>query len=154
MLRLELPGDIRGFHLWDLADPPNLGDCDVYGRTVNLRDATGLTFFFAFDKVYAVHAHTPSQRSAEKTFERLPQRNHADVVWVYLPLPKNEDIVAFGLRLKLLDRNVTVQKPCFLVIASLAACAKSSTKTSSSVQVWLAISRLDRITQRKPRTYI
>ncbi|KAH8900409.1 hypothetical protein GQ53DRAFT_128073 [Thozetella sp. PMI_491] len=128
VLRLELPESIRGLHIWDMPSPPRISDCEFCGhlaqsmrfRTVDLRDATGLTFFFALNKVYAVHAHTPATPHATSTFERLAKRRQADVTWVYLPVPKGEEIMAIGVRSRQLEGRSTTQKPCILVRMKLA----------------------------------
>ncbi|ORY58252.1 uncharacterized protein BCR38DRAFT_448479 [Pseudomassariella vexata] len=128
VLRLELPENFRGFHIWDMPNPPRLEDCRFCGhipqstrfRTIDLRGATGLTFFFSFSKVYAIHAHTPKMPHAKREFERLTKRRQADMAWVYLPIPKGDDITALGVRVRHSEGRFITQKPCFLVRTKLA----------------------------------
>ena len=67
-------------------------------HTIDLRRTTGITFFFCLDEVYAIHAHTSATPCAERTYERLPRRRQRTVTWLYLPLPSNDHVVAFGLQ--------------------------------------------------------
>jgi hypothetical protein len=109
-----------------MPNPPRLEDCEFFNqmgqstrfRTVDLRGATGLTFFFAFEKVYAIHAHTLSMPYAKSTFDRLPR---IVVSWIYLPIPRGEEIVALGLRLGRRDGRLLTQRVCFLVTAPSTA---------------------------------
>ncbi|KAF4447697.1 hypothetical protein F53441_8792 [Fusarium austroafricanum] len=128
VLRLQLPEPIKGFQIWDTPNPPHLEDCEFYGRvsqsmqfkTIDLRSVTGLTFFFSFSKLYAVHAHTQSRPYATRTFERLPARRQENVVWIYLPMPRDEEITAIAMRLKNQGGGATTQKPFFLIRTKLA----------------------------------
>lgn len=118
-----MPDDMRGAHFWDMPCPPALDDCRFYGhiprsirfRTVDLQAATGVTFFFATSKVFAVHAHTPAAPDARATFARLSKQRQEKVSWVYLPLPEGEEVTALGLRLRKPEKWPTIQMPCFLV---------------------------------------
>ncbi|KAI5459552.1 hypothetical protein BGZ63DRAFT_388280 [Mariannaea sp. PMI_226] len=128
ILRLELVRHDRGFHIWDMPNPPRLNDCRFSGhvaqstrfRTIDLRGTTGLTFFFSFNKVYAVHAHTPRIPEANDTFSQLSQRRQVNVAWIYLPIPKEDEIIALTVRLRRSQGRSTAQKPCFLVRTRLA----------------------------------
>ncbi|KAF5247025.1 hypothetical protein FANTH_6602 [Fusarium anthophilum] len=128
VLQLELPASLLGFHIWDTPNPPGIEDCDFYGRvtpsmqfkTTNLRSVTGLTFFFSFSKLYAIHAHTHARPYATKTFERLPTKRQESVVWIYLPIPRDEEITAIAMRLKVEGGAATTQKPFFMVRTKLA----------------------------------
>lgn len=123
ILRLQLPEPMRGFQVWDTPNPPHLEDCEFYGRvsqsmqfkTIDLRGVTGLTFFFSFSKLYAIHAHTLTRPYARRTFERLPARRQENVVWIHLPTPRGEKIVAIVSRLRDQGGGPTTQKPFFLV---------------------------------------
>ena len=127
VLRLELPGKTLGFHIWDMPNPPDWKDCRFSGhvpqstrfRTIDLRGVTGLTFFFAFSKVYGIHAHTPTLPYATRTFKHLSKRRQAGVTWLYLPIPTGEEIIALGVRLRQLEGRLKSQQPCFLVIAPI-----------------------------------
>lgn len=127
-LRLELPEHIRGFHIWDMPNPPKIEDCNFIGhiaqstrfRSIDLQGSgdsqvTGLTFFYSFSKIYAIHAHTPTAPYAEETWKQLSRRRRPNTAWAYLPMAKGDDILAFGVRLRQIDARRTTQKPCFLV---------------------------------------
>ncbi|KAI7764104.1 hypothetical protein LZL87_006486 [Fusarium oxysporum] len=128
VLRLELPASLFGFHIWDTPNPPGIEDCDFYGRvtpsmqfkTTNLRSVTGLTFFFSFSKLYAIHAHTHARPYATKTFDRLPVKRQESVVWIYLPMPRDEEITSIAMRLKVEGGGATTQKPFFMIRTKLA----------------------------------
>ncbi|KAK2692253.1 hypothetical protein QWA68_008194 [Fusarium oxysporum] len=128
VLRLELPASLLGFHIWDTPKPPGIEDCDFYGRvtpsmqfkTTNLRSVTGLTFFFSFSKLYAIHAHTHARPCATKTFDRLPVKRQESVVWIYLPMPRDEEITSIAMRLKVEGGGATTQKPFFMIRTKLA----------------------------------
>ncbi|KAM0560011.1 hypothetical protein ACHAPJ_003968 [Fusarium lateritium] len=128
VLRLKLPDPPRGFQIWDTPNPPHLEDCEFYGRvsqsmqfkTIDLRSVTGLTFFFSFSKLYAIHAHTQTRPYATRTFERLPARRRDNAVWIYLPVPTGEEITAIAMRLKNEGGGPTTQKPFFLIRTKLA----------------------------------
>lgn len=106
-----------------MPNPPCLDDCAFSGRTadatrfrtIELSGARGLTFFYSFHKLYAIHAHTPTMPYAKKTFERIPK---ADACWVYLPIPDGEEIIAIGVQLRRRFARLSTQKPCILVSAS------------------------------------
>ncbi|KAL3601913.1 hypothetical protein FPOAC2_06201 [Fusarium poae] len=130
VLRLQLPSHIRGFQVWDTPSPPLLEDCEFHGRvsqsmqlrTIDLHAVTGLTFFFSHSKLYAVHAHTRKNPHATRTFERLSETRRANAVSVYLPVPKDEEIIAIVIRLRssLEGGQSTAQKPFFLFRTKLA----------------------------------
>ncbi|KAF4958259.1 hypothetical protein FGADI_2425 [Fusarium gaditjirri] len=108
VLQLELPASLLGFHIWDTPNPPGIEDCDFYGRvtpsmqfkTTNLRSVTGLTFFFSFN--------------------RLPAKRQESVVWIYLPMPRDEEITTIAMRLKVEGGGATTQKPFFMIRTKLA----------------------------------
>jgi len=147
-LRLQCPKNTRGFQIWDTPSPPSLEDCEIHGRvssslqlkTVDLCGVSGLTFFFAFSKLYAVHAHTPARPYATSTFERLSRRRQLDVSWAYLPMPRGEEIYSIVIRLKVTSNGQisTLQKPWFLV--SLYLLAILTTNGVRFGRNWLATS--------------
>ncbi|CAG9936468.1 unnamed protein product [Clonostachys rosea f. rosea IK726] len=128
ILRLETPDINHGFHIWDMPNPPLLEDCKFSGHighsmrfsTIDLHVVTGLTFFFSHNKIYAVHPHTPSSPDATKTFNRFSRQRRASLAWVYLPLPRGDEIISFGIRLKIVDGRTVSQMPCFMFRTKLA----------------------------------
>ncbi len=89
-----------------------------------------------------IHAHTPAMPYAKRTFEHLSKRRQAGVAWVYLPIPKGEDIIALGLRLRQFEGRLKTQQPCFLVITPMQRPRRPELKSHRSVQNWLVISLL------------
>ncbi|KAI1506026.1 hypothetical protein F5X99DRAFT_404574 [Biscogniauxia marginata] len=128
MLRLELPKTLSGLQTWDTPTPPDQVHTTLYRadignstqfRTIKLCDATGITFFFCHGNVYAIHAHTASAPSAKRTFESLSRRRQHTVTWLYVPIPPNDRITAFGTRLSK-SRNQYADGLCFLFRMRLA----------------------------------
>lgn len=117
-------------HIWDISNPPDLQDCHFHGPTdkgerfwtIDLQTATGLTFFFLRKKVYGIHAHTARKPYANSTFDRLSKTHQPKVTWVYLPIPRGEEIVALGRRLKPepIRGTFSSQIGCFLFRTKLA----------------------------------
>ena len=143
-----------------MPNPPDWKDCRFSGHvpqstrflTIDLRGVTGLTFFFSFSKVYAVHAHTPAMPYATRTFENLSKRRQAGVAWVYLPIPKGEDIIALGVRLRQQEGRLKSQQPCFLVIALRHVLPSPRLIILSFEQNWLVISLLAPVTRENIAT--
>lgn len=91
--RLNLPEDHNGFHTWDTPNPPPLRFLDAqqgsrtcfYGspsvltrfRTIDMTLITGLTFFFVYGTLYAIHGHTDTEPYASIPPEGLTQRLQA-----------------------------------------------------------------------------
>lgn len=85
-------------------------------RIIDLRRVRGLTFFFSFSKLYAVHGHTRAAPYANRNVERLFEKRQG-LTCTYLPIPIGEEITVIALRLRnsLGGGHATVQKPFFLV---------------------------------------
>lgn len=102
LLRFGLPPNHNGFYLWDIPCPPNLFTCQFYPglpspparfRTLDLKQATGLTFFFNDGRIYNIHNHTKLSPSAMLTFERFSKRLQPHIIWIYFPLSPRESIL-------------------------------------------------------------
>ncbi|KAK8058359.1 hypothetical protein PG994_008807 [Apiospora phragmitis] len=133
-MRLELPDGFGGFHIWDMPDPPPVADCRFAGAvvpqatqflTVDLRRATGLTFHFDHGKVYEISAHTREAPYARRAVQQQQQnggRRMVDrTVWVHLPIPKGEEILAVAVRMTRANHHeLSTQRPCFLFRMKLA----------------------------------
>lgn len=63
-----------------------------------MTSVTGLTFFFSGGTFSAIHAHSHAEPYAVIPPESLSRRNQAYVSWVYVPLAKDDEILALGLR--------------------------------------------------------
>ncbi|KAF7529912.1 hypothetical protein G7054_g9728 [Neopestalotiopsis clavispora] len=106
ILRLNDPGRISRFHIWDVSNPPDdLSFMSLLGRearirTIDLQRITGLTFFYSSQgRQYGIHAHTMSEPTALSTFNQVSRYLRSPLVWVYIPIAKNDRITAFGIRL-------------------------------------------------------
>lgn len=63
-----------------------------------MRITNGITFLIHRSRMFAIHAHTPTAPCAQSTFEYLSEDVQSAAVWVYLPIPRGERILAFGER--------------------------------------------------------
>jgi hypothetical protein len=89
----------------------------MHFATIDTDATMGITFLITMDKIMAIHCHTKSALSAELTVDQLPELFRRGMVWVYVPLPRTEKLVAFGpVIVGSTDGNLTVgNRPCFLV---------------------------------------
>lgn len=67
-----------------------------YLSTFNARTCTGITFFTYSGTIFAIHAHTSAQPSAQSTFETLSGTAEALARWIYIPIGPQDLITAFG----------------------------------------------------------
>ncbi|KAF4970912.1 hypothetical protein FSARC_2182 [Fusarium sarcochroum] len=130
--RLDLEqGGFEWPRRWDTPTPPTglsmfalpTGGFDLRLRTVDLRDTTGLTFFFIRGSIHGIHSHTASSPTAFATYERFPERIRSRLVWAYVPVPRNDRILSFGIRESgiLIDiARATFSKPTVLIRTKLA----------------------------------
>ncbi|KAL6410051.1 hypothetical protein AUP68_06460 [Ilyonectria robusta] len=106
--RTHLRGIIARFKTWDTPTPPDRGECRFHPqnitdftqfRTIELSKVTGITFFFADGKIFAIHPHTRETPCAQSTRQRLSFYTEKLVTWVYFPIPKNDSVAALGVRM-------------------------------------------------------
>ncbi|XP_044721677.1 uncharacterized protein HRG_04592 [Hirsutella rhossiliensis] len=123
LLRLELPKGCHGLQTWDTPTPPDLGQCVFYPaaitsstqfRTINLSETTGITFFFSYGEIYAIHAHTWEAPCAHSTYRRLSRRRQQSIIWVYVPISQKDSISALGARMSPSDGS-PFSSTCLLV---------------------------------------
>ncbi|RSL80391.1 hypothetical protein CEP52_017394 [Fusarium oligoseptatum] len=121
-LRLGLPKTCHGLQTWDTPTPPDLQRCRFYPakitrstrfRTIDLRQTNGITFFFCYGEIYAVHAHTRSFPCAQTTYQRLSHRRQQSVTWVYVPFSQQDSIAALGARMSL-SESTSFSSTCLL----------------------------------------
>lgn len=94
------------YPFWDTPEP-QVKDLDVllkanrtvgaHLHTVDLRDITGVTFFYHKGRLMAIHAHTATEPTAVSTFQLLWRVGYKNLLWSYLPLPAGYRILRFGL---------------------------------------------------------
>ncbi|KAH6955686.1 hypothetical protein BKA56DRAFT_503580 [Ilyonectria sp. MPI-CAGE-AT-0026] len=107
LLRLKVPHS--GLKTWDTPTPPGGAGCRFYPqnitdhtqfRTIDLTKVTGITFFFADGKIYAIHPHTRQTPCAQSTYQqRLSPHLQTVVTWVYFPISKNDSVDTLGVRM-------------------------------------------------------
>ncbi|KAM0811875.1 putative Heterokaryon incompatibility domain-containing protein [Seiridium cardinale] len=125
---LKLPTNCRGLNVWDVPSPPALEDWVFCGhlnrsmqiRTIDLRDVTGLTFIYASGKVQGIYAHTPARSLPDEVLTDLLRRFPKRLVCTYLPISKNDEVIAFGVRSRRHGSTFSVQRPSFLIRMKLA----------------------------------
>lgn len=97
------------FHLWNTPTPPSLDVCRLRPgkldisqnlHVVEMDKIDGITFFATqFGAQYGLHIHRADQHSAAKSIAwTFPQDLIDQILWVYLPLPKNDRVLSFGMR--------------------------------------------------------
>jgi hypothetical protein len=65
--------------------------------TVDFASCTGITFFIAKGAIYALHAHNAVLPDATSTFYRLPELLQMEVMWIYVPISPEDEVVGFGI---------------------------------------------------------
>lgn len=84
--------------------------------TIDAQDITGITFIFRNGRVLAVHPHTNRRPSARQIANRIPAKFADGLFYVYHPVPKADDIVAFGMLAEEVADGYSIRgQPCFLV---------------------------------------
>ncbi|KAI7772694.1 hypothetical protein LZL87_005419 [Fusarium oxysporum] len=77
-------------------DPPESdATCN---RTLDLRNITGITFFYYQGILMGLHAHTHGTPTAVSTVEDVLSDYKPHLVWIYIPIPHGDRIMRFGLR--------------------------------------------------------
>lgn len=106
--RLSFDSDGPDFpQIWDTPTPPfkglslsprTSGCLDPRFRIVDLRNTTGLTFFYHHHSLLRIHSHTAKSPTALETYRRLSKAGHTNLVWAYVPISPSDPIRAFGIR--------------------------------------------------------
>nr|RBQ95628.1 hypothetical protein FVER53263_20159 [Fusarium verticillioides] len=116
--RMKLsPSSSRPVQLWDIPSPPNpttkglevllvpRGTDATCIRTLDLRNITGITFFYYRGTLMGLHAHTPEDPIALTTVKDILPDYEPNLVWIYMPIAHGDRIVRFGLRTWRNDRE-------------------------------------------------
>lgn len=119
-----MPDDVK-LVLWDNPMPTKLyaslrlPEYHGYDRfsAIDTSHCFGITFFFYFGYIVAVHPHmnTTLGRDAQTTFDSLPLTYQDGVLWIYVPLPKSEQIKGFALRNHRISEDNQLIGPCLAV---------------------------------------
>ncbi|KAJ3542142.1 hypothetical protein NM208_g4253 [Fusarium decemcellulare] len=152
--RLELPKTCQGLQTWDTPTPPDLKRCQFYPadiisstqfRTIQLSRTSGITFFFCYGEIYAVHAHTRTAPYAQSTYQRMSHRRRQAVTWVYVPISKEDSITALGARMSLAE-STPLRSTCLLFRMKLGGDVSVGLTSSKQAR--------DLILSRSPMTMI
>jgi hypothetical protein len=71
-----------------------------------------MTVFCSGDRTYGIHAHRGNS-SAMDTYLRLPKRRQEDILWLYFPFGKGENIKDIWIRCR---KGLTRNTPNLVVI--------------------------------------
>lgn len=93
-------------HIWDTPCPPALEDSILYSwsgapefcrhlRVTDPRSLTGITIFICRG-TFGIHAHSSRYHTANSTFDQLNSEQRRSATWVYIPLPAEDRVEAFG----------------------------------------------------------
>ncbi|EXU94829.1 hypothetical protein X797_012090 [Metarhizium robertsii] len=100
-----LQGVTGRFRVWDTPCPPPVDYIDGHNTSsichlgtiwTETDSLTGITFFLAHGSLYAVHAHTHAQLSAEHTFLFFEPVRQKSLTWIYVPIQQGIAKFAFS----------------------------------------------------------
>ncbi|KPM34282.1 hypothetical protein AK830_g12295 [Neonectria ditissima] len=91
------PEDDKSLFCLERFDFIPLKDIHAQLHVVVLRQCRGITFFLAGDKLYGIHPHLTEDESAIKTFERFSKHQHFALIWVYVPIPPEDEIIQLAV---------------------------------------------------------
>ncbi|KAG4293769.1 hypothetical protein FPRO06_00354 [Fusarium proliferatum] len=116
--RMKLsPSLSRPVQLWDIPSPPNPRTKGLEVllfprrvdatciRTLDLRNITGITFFYYRGTLMGLHAHTLGGPTALTTVRDILSDYEPYLVWIYMPIAHGDRIMRFGLRTWRNDRE-------------------------------------------------
>ncbi|KAF4497327.1 hypothetical protein FAGAP_6489 [Fusarium agapanthi] len=116
--RMKLsPSLSRPVQLWDIPCPPGPSTkglevllvprrTDATSiRTLDLRNITGITFFYYRGTLMGLHAHTLRDPIALSTVKDILADYEPNLVWIYMPIAHGDCIMRFGLRTWRNDRE-------------------------------------------------
>ncbi|KAF4984743.1 hypothetical protein FZEAL_104 [Fusarium zealandicum] len=68
-------------------------------HTILFSQITGITFFYAYYTLKAIHGHTRAMPSAMHVIEKFPCRVQQKLSWLYIPISSNDQVTALGFGL-------------------------------------------------------
>ncbi|GKU07225.1 hypothetical protein FLAG1_10981 [Fusarium langsethiae] len=107
LLRLKLPYARPALPMWNTPAPPDLSSCRAYGSSLSSSQhfhaveadrIRGITFFFSSGQLFGIHVHNSEESSAIATYERFSRRRQRGIIWIYLPISKNDRLLVLGVR--------------------------------------------------------
>ncbi|KAL3602902.1 hypothetical protein FPOAC2_07218 [Fusarium poae] len=93
--------------MWNTPTPPDLSSCKAYGSSfsssqcfhaVEADRISGITFFFSSGQLFGIHVHNSEESTAIATYEGFSRRRQRGIIWIYLPISKNDRILVLGVR--------------------------------------------------------
>lgn len=121
-MRLKLPDGRPAPPIWNTPAPLDLASCKAYGEdhlfrqhirktsgpdcfswqhlhAVEVDKIRGITFYFYNHVFFGIHFHYEEEPSAmDDKYERFTNRRNEETIWIYLPIPKNDRLLAFDVR--------------------------------------------------------
>ncbi|CVK84746.1 uncharacterized protein FMAN_01674 [Fusarium mangiferae] len=97
----------RPLQFWDIPSPPTKGlefllrprrTDATCNRTLDLRNITGITFFYYRGALMGLHSHALGAVTAFPTVKDTLSKYEPYLVWIYIPVPHGDRIMRFGLR--------------------------------------------------------
>ncbi|RFN45511.1 hypothetical protein FIE12Z_10274 [Fusarium flagelliforme] len=122
LMRLKLPNRQPGPQIWNTPAPPDLSSCEAYGtdhlsrnqilklsgpdcfswqhlHAVEVDKIRGITFHFHLQTFAGIHIHYEEKPSTmDDKYEQFTNRSQDTSTWIYLPIPKNDQLLALGIR--------------------------------------------------------
>lgn len=87
--------------LWDVPRPlePRSRPKSAVYQTIDMRTTRGVTFFFSFGMLYAIHNHTWGAADAAETFHNhLGSRRQPLTVWIHIPVAETDSLQELRVR--------------------------------------------------------
>ncbi len=108
-MRLQLTPQRQALPIWNTRCPPDLPSCGGRPRdlsswqrfhAVETDSIRGLTFFLSCvtGELFGIYIHHTEESCAASMYERFWKRNRRAYVWIFLPIPKGDRILALGVR--------------------------------------------------------
>ncbi|CAG7557904.1 unnamed protein product [Fusarium equiseti] len=122
LMRLKLPKERPAPPIWNTPAPPDLASCEAYGTDTLFRNQIrklggsdcfswqhlhaaevdrirGITFYFYLHIFSGIHIHYEEETSAmDYNYSSFINRRWEEGVWIYLPIPKNDRLLALDIR--------------------------------------------------------
>ncbi|KAJ4136493.1 hypothetical protein NW768_004107 [Fusarium equiseti] len=135
LMRLILPDGQPAPAIWNTPAPPDLAYCKAYGsepvsrhhireffgsdsfswqhfHAVEANKIRGITFYFLRGKFSGIYIHYEEEPSAmDDEYDRFINRREEKSVWIHLPIPKNDRLLALDVRQgrRLMSLNILVR---------------------------------------------
>lgn len=108
LVRLQMPPKQQALNVWNTPSPPEFSSCCIYSAkspyswqrfyAVEMVNVRGITFFFSGNRLFGIHSHMSEDEGAISTYECFPNRCRRRMAWIYLPIPKKDQLLVLGVR--------------------------------------------------------